>query len=67
MSVQYETGFDFFMDLQKEYGTMEAVKIANSYLDIQSRVYGSKFREKEPEEFNFCCELFKATRQAANN
>lgn len=51
--MDYKTGFDFFRDLVSNYGKEEAVKIGNSYLDLPDRT-------KDPEEFKFCCELYKA-------
>lgn len=53
----YDTGFDFFRDLVISYGKEEAVKLANSYLDMQ-------IKNQDPEEFTFCCELYQAVQQA---
>lgn len=53
----YNTGFDFFMDLVIAYGKTEAVKIANEYLDMQ-------IHNNNPQEFIFCCELYRAIQQA---
>ena len=53
----YDTGFDFFKDLACSYGKEQAVKIANSYLDMQ-------ISNKDPQEFIFCCELYRAVQQA---
>ena len=53
----YSTGFDFFKDLIKDYGKEQAIKLANSYLDMQ-------IKNKDPEEFIFCCELYRAVQQA---
>ena len=53
----YDTGFDFFKDLVCSYGKEQAVKIANSYLDMQ-------ISNKDPQEFIFCCELYRAVQQA---
>lgn len=52
----FNNGFDFFKFLVTEYGKEEAVKLANNYLDIQ-------IDNKDPEEFLFCCELYRATQQ----
>lgn len=49
----YSTGIEFFKDLLFNYGSEEAVKIANSYLDLQ-------IKNKDPEEFSFCCDLYNA-------
>lgn len=49
----YETGYDFFSDLVSNYGKEEAVKIGNSYLDLQ-------IKNRDHNEFKFCCELYKA-------
>lgn len=61
----FDTGFDFFRSLLFDYGKIKAVKIANDYLDTQAYVYGSgyKFFKQNPEEFTFCCELYKAVKQ----
>ena len=63
---QYKTGYDFYNDLLSTYGKMQALEIANNYLDTQSIVYGNstRFYNEDPEEYIFCCELFKATRKA---
>lgn len=53
----YNTGFDFFKDLCIDYGKEEAIKLANSYLDMQ-------IKNKDHGEFQFCCELYKAVQQA---
>ena len=45
------------------YGREEGMRIAYSYLDTQAYVYGTKFAEKEPEEFTFCQELYQATKE----
>ena len=55
--MNYETGFDFFRDLVANYGKEEAVKIANAYLDMQ-------IHNSDPDEFTFCCELFRAIQAA---
>ena len=55
----YDTGYDFFKDLIINHGKEEAVKIANSYLDMQ-------IKNKDQQEFMFCCELYKAVQQANN-
>ena len=59
----YDTGYDFFQDLISTYGREEGLRIAYSYLDTQAYVYGSKFPEKEPEEYKFCQELYQATQE----
>lgn len=59
----YKTGYDFFLDLIVSYGREEGLRIAYSYLDTQAYVYGSKFPEKEPEEYKFCQELYQATQE----
>jgi hypothetical protein len=53
----FDTGYDFFRDLLISYGKDMAVELANSYLDTQ-------IKNKDPEEFAFCCELYKAVQQA---
>lgn len=53
----YDTGYDFFSDLLVNYGNDMAIEFANSYLDMQ-------IKNKDPEEFTFCCELYKAVQQA---
>ena len=53
----YNTGYEFFKDLCSEYGIEEAVKIANSYLDLPNR-------KNNPDEYSFCCELYNAVQQA---
>lgn len=52
----YDTGFDFFRDLVISYGKEQAIKIANCYLDMQ-------INNKDPKEFIFCCELYRAVQQ----
>ena len=54
----YDTGYEFFKDLCTNYGITEAVRIANSYLDLQ-------IHNTDPEEFTFCCELYNAVKQIA--
>lgn len=55
--MEYSTGFEFFKDLVSNYGKNESVKIANSYLDMQ-------IHNKDPEEYTFCCELYRAVQNA---
>lgn len=52
----YESGFDFFRDLVMTYGREEAIGIANRYLDMQ-------IKNTDPEEYQFCCELYQATKR----
>jgi len=59
----YETGYEFFLDLVSNYGREEGLRIANSYLDTQAHVYGTKFAETLPDEFKFCQELYQATQE----
>ena len=55
--MKYDTGFDFFCDLVANYGKEEAIKIGNSYLDMQ-------IHNSDSDEFTFCCELFRAIQAA---
>ncbi len=54
----YKDGFDFWADLLREYGKEEALRIANSYLDMQ-------IHNTDTEEHIFCCELYWATQGKA--
>ena len=54
----YETGFDFFRDLVKDYGKEMAISLANSYLDMQ-------IKNTDPGEHQFCCELYKAVKDSS--
>lgn len=65
----FNTGFDFFRSLLCDYGKMEAVRIANDYLDTQASVYGSgyKFFKQNPDEYKFCVELYQAVKQSNIN
>ena len=64
--ISFDTGFDMWKDLLANYDKQTALSIANDYLDMQAHINGTmdNFRENNPEEYNFCCELYQATKQA---
>lgn len=63
--ISFDNGFDFMRDLLSNYEKKKALQIANDYLDMQSHINGSidNFKNNNPEEYTFCCELYQATKQ----
>ena len=57
--IAFDNGFNFFRDLLCCYGKEQAVKIANDYLDMQ-------IKNTDPEEHQFCCELYHAVKRYTN-
>lgn len=53
MPGKYETGADMWREYKEQYGDIEARGICNRYLDLQ-------IRTTDPEELQFCRELFAA-------
>lgn len=49
----YETGADMWREYKEQYGDIEARGICNRYLDLQ-------IRNTNPEELQFCRELYAA-------
>ena len=52
-SKMYNNGFDFFRSLKADFGTAQAIKIANDYLDMQ-------IHNTNQDEYQFCVELYRA-------
>lgn len=49
----YDTGYEFYRDMVKQYGKEQAKLTAIIYLDLQ-------IRNTDPEELQFCKELYAA-------
>ena len=49
----YKNGFEFWRDLVAQFGKVEAVRVANDYLDIRNDW-------NDREEYRFKCELYRA-------
>lgn len=52
----YQSGADMWRDYAERYGIPEALGICNRYLDLQ-------IRNDNPEELQFCRELYAAMRE----
>lgn len=64
--ISFDNGFDFMRDLLSNYDIDTALQIANDYLDLQAHINGNiyEFKNNNPAEYTFCCELYAATKKA---
>lgn len=53
------TGHDMWREYVAQYGADEAKMICNRYLDMQARISPTE----NPEEHQFCCELYQAMKE----
>lgn len=57
----YRTGHEFFNDMVIQYGKKKALSLADEYLTMQEADdRKSGLFKREPEEFQFCRELWQA-------